>query len=148
MPISAIRAEVRNIRETNPNLWSIGQEFQQDEYRWLILLIGPENSPYEGGIFLLKLTFPEEYPHKRPIIQFITPIYHPNVTGDGQLTLSLFREFWNSSCSILELMDYLIEILQEPNEFELNGEDSGEVFQQDLAKYAKSAKIWTKKHAK
>ena len=41
--------------------------------------MGAVDSPYKYGLFILKLIFPEDYPNKGPIINFLTPIYHINV---------------------------------------------------------------------
>lgn len=42
------------------------------------VIIGPENSIWEGGVFKLSIEFPEEYPIKPPNVKFKTPIFHPN----------------------------------------------------------------------
>lgn len=33
---------------------------------WKILLLGPKETPYENGLFLLYAQFPEQYPFKAP----------------------------------------------------------------------------------
>lgn len=44
-----------------------------------VIVTGPEDSPFEGGIFKLELFLPEEYPMTAPKVRFITKIYHPNI---------------------------------------------------------------------
>src|SRR5690242_15823981 len=47
---------------------------------WEITVIGPDNTPYEGGVFLIKVEFPADYPFRAPKLTFLTKIYHPNVS--------------------------------------------------------------------
>ena len=42
--------------------------------------LGPEDTPYEGGVFRFKMQLPNDYPFKLPKITFLTKILHPNVT--------------------------------------------------------------------
>jgi len=46
---------------------------------WKVILIGPEQTPYFGGIFILYMRFPAEYPVKAPDLRFLTSIYHCNI---------------------------------------------------------------------
>ena len=51
-----------------------------------IKLLGPPDTPYDGGVFFLQLTLPTDYPFSKPKIQtfwleFITCLYHPSVDG-------------------------------------------------------------------
>ena len=53
--------------------------------RWIITMVGPKNTPYEGGLFKLRATFPDNYPINGPEIIFINRIYHVNVCSDDSL---------------------------------------------------------------
>ena len=48
-------------------------------YEWRCAMLGPDDTPYSGGLFYLKIIFPKDYPNSKPEICFITPIYHVNV---------------------------------------------------------------------
>ena len=52
---------------------------------WDAVIIGTEESIWEGGIFKLKMVFSEEYPNKAPDVMFVTKMFHPNVYNDGKI---------------------------------------------------------------
>ena len=43
------------------------------------MILGPKDSCYEGGIFILDIIFPPLYPLRPPNIKFRTKIWHPNI---------------------------------------------------------------------
>nr|XP_020999954.2 ubiquitin-conjugating enzyme E2 J2-like [Parasteatoda tepidariorum] len=42
-------------------------------FEWHYVLLGPENTPYAGGVYHGKLIFPKNYPYRGPSIYMITP---------------------------------------------------------------------------
>ena len=54
------------------------EETQNPKY-WLILYTGIEGTPYEKGLFKVKLVFPDDYPKSMPRAYFLTKIYHLNI---------------------------------------------------------------------
>ena len=50
-----------------------------DLYTWEVNMLGPRNSPYEGGNFRIKILFPEDYPKHGPEFRIRNKIYHLNV---------------------------------------------------------------------
>ncbi len=57
-------------------------------------IIGPPDSPYEGGVFKVEFFYPDNYPAESPKFRFLTKIYHPNVDKLGRIRLDILkREF-------------------------------------------------------
>ncbi|KAJ8594129.1 ubiquitin-conjugating enzyme [Rhizopogon salebrosus TDB-379] len=71
--------------------FSAGLVDDNNLYEWEIMIIGPPDTPYEGGFFKARLTFPSEYPLQPPKMRFITPMWHPNIYADGVVCISILH---------------------------------------------------------
>ncbi|KAJ1300680.1 hypothetical protein OPQ81_002327 [Rhizoctonia solani] len=58
---------------------------------WEVMIIGPPDTLYEGGIFKARLTFPENFPLYPPEMRFITKMWHPNIYPDGKVCISILH---------------------------------------------------------
>jgi ubiquitin-protein ligase len=47
------------------------------------IISGPDDTPYEGGLYTATLSFPKTYPNAPPKMQFTCDMYHPNIYPDG-----------------------------------------------------------------
>ena len=76
---------------------------EDDFYRWRVTFLGPKDSLYKGGMFYLELKFPKDYPNNPPQINFLTPIFHPNVCpykNSLGLVCHNFIKNWNPSYTV------------------------------------------------
>ena len=44
-------------------------------------LKGPVGTPYEGGVFEIDISIPDQYPFEPPRMKFISKIWHPNISS-------------------------------------------------------------------
>jgi ubiquitin-protein ligase len=66
--------------------------------------VGPEGSPYAGGIFFLDISFPEDYPFKPPKVTFRTRIYHCNINSQGAICLDILKDNWSADTTPLSAL--------------------------------------------
>ena len=90
MALKRIKKELEEFGRDPPTNCSAGP-IQDDFLHWEARLLGPSDSPYQGGIFKLNIVFPLDYPFNPPKISFITKIYHPNVNSNGIICLDILK---------------------------------------------------------
>jgi ubiquitin-conjugating enzyme E2 A len=79
-----LQSDWKNMENDPPEGCSAAPVDDSDLYVWNATMIGPENTPWEGGFFTLRLTFSEAYPTKAPKVRFISKMFHPNIyKGNG-----------------------------------------------------------------
>ena len=54
-------------------------------FLWRVTMVGPKNTPYEGGLFTINALFPPDYPNHGPEFKFMNKIYHLNVDFKNNL---------------------------------------------------------------
>lgn len=74
------------------NGFSAGLADGSNLFVWSVLVMGPQDTPYQDGLFRATLTFPPTYPQQPPKLKFTTPMWHPNVAPDGSVCISILHE--------------------------------------------------------
>ena len=68
--------------------------FDNNIYNWKVTMVGPFNTPYKYGIFIIKISFTNDYPNHGPIFKFMNKIYHLNVNPkDGMISINNLNEW-------------------------------------------------------
>ena len=83
---------------------SYGPIDDKDFFKCLAMIMGPEDSPYAGGVFFLDISFPPDYPLKPGKFTFKTKIYHPNVRTNGQLSLEILEDYWSPALTTARVL--------------------------------------------
>jgi ubiquitin-conjugating enzyme (huntingtin interacting protein 2) len=55
--------------------------------------LGPPDTPYEGGTFVVDIKIPQEYPFRPPVMKFDTKLWHPNVSSQTVCPRPLHSQF-------------------------------------------------------
>ncbi|XP_075690667.1 ubiquitin-conjugating enzyme E2 G1-like isoform X1 [Rhinoderma darwinii] len=87
-----LRKQLAELNKNPVEGFSAGLIDDNDIYKWEVLLIGPQDTLFEGGFFKVHLTFPVDYPLRPPKMKFITEIWHPNVAKNGDVCISILHE--------------------------------------------------------
>ena len=70
---------------------------------------GPKDTPYEGGVWNVKVHVHESYPYRPPTIRFINTVYHPNIQEDyGIVCLDVIDEEWTEKYDLMHIFDYFL----------------------------------------
>lgn len=88
---------------------------KEDIMDWRAIIYGPEDTPFENGIFELKIRFTQTYPHHPPEVAFVTKVFHPNIYTNGELCLDILKNKWNPTYGIGEVLLCIQSLLNDPN---------------------------------
>ena len=120
---------------------------ENDLTKWNAVIIGPEDTPYEGGIFNIGIEFPQDYPFKPPKMTFKTKIYHPNISPNGAICLDILKDRWSPILSIGKALLSLSSLLSEPNPDDPLVIEPARTYKQDYPKFVETARNWTRDYA-
>uniref|UniRef100_A0A8C6QYX8 E2 ubiquitin-conjugating enzyme n=1 Tax=Nannospalax galili TaxID=1026970 RepID=A0A8C6QYX8_NANGA len=104
MALKCINKELSDLAHDPP-----AQCSADDMFHWQATIMGPNDSPYQGGVFFLTIRFPTDYPFKPPKVAFTTRIYHPNIC------LDILRSQWSPALTISKILLSICSLLCDPN---------------------------------
>lgn len=79
---------------------SASPQSEENLFVWNATVFGPDETPWEGGVFSLRITFSDQYPEKPPRVRFTSEMFHPNVYSDGTLCMDIIQDRWSPCHSI------------------------------------------------
>ncbi|KAI8830736.1 putative UBC5-E2 ubiquitin-conjugating enzyme [Chytriomyces cf. hyalinus JEL632] len=148
MASKRLQKELGELTNTPSDDFATGPVSDSDLLNWEAKLVGPTNSPYQGGKFTVALVFTSDYPFKPPKVKFATKIYHPNVDEDGSICIGVLKpDVWKPSNKIADILNSLVLVLAEPNADDAINTGVAEAMNTNRAHYEKTCQEWIKKYA-
>ena len=135
---------------------TVGLINEDNIFEWKCTILGPSDTCYKGGLFYLKIIFPENYPNSKPEIFFTTPIYHLNVKyfayGSqplGHICLSTLNN-WQNTYSLRKVLPEIFYLFSHNNPkspYDSTDNARRNEFEGNRALFEEKAKYFTKKYA-
>ena len=108
---------------------------------------GPVETPFEGGVFHVKLVLGQDFPASPPRGFFLTKIYHPNVSTSGDICVNTLKRDWSADTTIIHIFQVIRCLLIVPFPESSLNDEAGKLFMQSYDEYARRAALMTAVHA-
>ncbi|KAG0290600.1 hypothetical protein BGZ96_005941 [Linnemannia gamsii] len=109
---------------------------------------GPEGTPYAGGYFRLRVQLNADFPNSPPKCFFVTKIFHPNVSKQGEVCVSTLKKDWKKTLGLKHILLVVKCLLIYPNPESALNEEAGRLLLERYDDYARHAVLMTGIHAK
>ncbi|CAI9771967.1 unnamed protein product [Fraxinus pennsylvanica] len=146
MASKRILKELKDLQKDPPTSCSAGP-VAEDMFHWQATIMGPPDSPYTGGVFLVTIHFPPDYPFKPPKVAFRTKVFHPNINSNGSICLDILKEQWSPALTISKVLLSICSLLTDPNPDDPLVPEIAHMYKTDRNKYETTARSWTQKYA-
>ncbi|KAJ6363626.1 UBIQUITIN-CONJUGATING ENZYME E2 22-LIKE [Salix viminalis] len=145
--IKQLAKELKNLDESPPEGIKVG--VNDDDFSIIFADIeGPAGTPYENGVFRMKLLLSHDFPHSPPKGYFLTRIFHPNIASNGEICVNTLKKDWNPSLGLRHVLTVVRCLLIEPFPESALNEQAGKMLLENYEEYARHARIYTGIHAK
>ena len=141
-----VQKELIDLQKDPPANCSAGPA-GQDQFHWQATIVGPEDSPYSGGLFFLNINFPTDYPFRPPKCSFVTKIYHPNINANGAICLDILKDQWSPALTVSKVLLSISSLLTDANPDDPLVPEIAQIYKTNKPKFEATAKEWTKKYA-
>nr|CAB3473785.1 unnamed protein product [Digitaria exilis] len=129
MASKRIQKELKDLQKDPPTSCSpVGE----DMFHWQATIMGPSDSPYSGGVFL---------------VAFRTKVFHPNINSNGSICLDILKDQWSPALTISKVLLSICSLLTDPNPDDPLVPEIAHMYKTDRHKYENTARTWTQRYA-
>jgi ubiquitin-conjugating enzyme E2 H len=120
-----------------------------NDYKHLrVCFKGPKGTPYDNGIYYFDIVLKDDYPSSKPLVKFMTKIFHPNIELNSGIVCLYYINHYSQYNTLSELILIIYNLLAKPNFDDLlnplaKKEDYEKTANEYNKKYANKLKNWT-----
>ncbi|KAI2643745.1 ubiquitin-conjugating enzyme/RWD-like protein [Xylaria nigripes] len=104
---------------------------------------GPPSTPYEGGLYIVDVKIPTEYPFRPPIMKFDTKVWHPNISSQtGAICLDTLSTAWSPVLTIKSTLLSLQSLFESPEPKDPQDAEVAKMMINDPEGFNKKAHEW------
>ncbi|CAD6335972.1 unnamed protein product [Miscanthus lutarioriparius] len=144
--IRQLAKELKNLDDSPPE--GIKVSVNDDDFTTIFADIeGPAGTPYENGLFRMKLLLSRDFPQSPPKGFFLTKIFHPNIATSGEICVNTLKKDWNPGLGLRHVLLVVRCLLIEPFPESALNEQAGKMLLENYKEYTRHARLYTGIHA-
>ena len=147
MALRRIKKEFKELVKEPLSMCTAGPSDDSNIYEWRATISGPSDSPYEGGLYFIDITFPADYPFKPPMLKFTTKIYHCNISATGEICLDILKDQWSPALTISKVLLSVCSLLTDPNPRDPLVASIANLLVDDREEHDRQARLWAIRYA-
>jgi len=145
-----LRKELQSLQKDQSDTDNIVLRHDPDNLMaWTAFLKGPADTPFQDGVFHLKIEIPQDYPLCPPKMKFLTKVFHPNVHfRTGEICLDILKKEWSPAWGLASACRAVLALLSDPDaEYPLNCDAGNMIRENDRLAYESTARMFCIEHA-
>ena len=117
-----------------------------DVFHWRMTMLGPQDTPYAGGLFYLTADFPDDYPNHGPIVKFVNKMYHLNVSKEGHVCINTLSN-WVKGTTMTEVLSLIFALFYKQNPNDPYDRKMADLYLKNRALFDQNAQEFTRLYA-
>ncbi|KAL5521183.1 hypothetical protein ACEPAG_9106 [Sanghuangporus baumii] len=146
MTLKRINREIKDLEKEDLGDMTL-EPTEDNMFVWKASIPGPEGSPYESGVFNLRVELAPDYPFTAPKVTFVTRIYHMNVSDRGGICIDILKQNWSPALSLYKVLLSLSSLLTDPNPKDPLVPSIASEYIRNRTKHDSTAREWTRLYA-
>ncbi|KAJ7952699.1 Ubiquitin-conjugating enzyme E2 2 [Quillaja saponaria] len=133
-----LMSDLKSIINEPPEGCSASPMSDENLFVWSATIFGPDETPWEGVVFSLRLTFGDSYPEMPPRVRFTSEMFHPN----GRKVLinranGNSEDAWSPCHNVSTILTSVQSLLTDPNPASPANPEAAQFYQHDIQAYNK-----------